>query len=214
MAKALVDRARTTCKSNYHILKQQKVTCMKNTLIALAMVGAMTATAAHAGTITGEVRFADVRGGQAPDSTEYKVEYTAPLNSLLNYGAELQVKQANGEGALDSKVSARVGPRLPDLLGFHSEAYGEVGQNLKQGANFVFWGAGAKTKRTLYGPVAVTAGYRHREAFEGTERLTENRLDAGLALDIGSGNSVGAKYYRTTGTSRSDAIGVNVSHTF
>ena len=187
---------------------------MKYTMIAFALASSAVATTAHAESITAEVRFADVRGGQAPDSTEYKVEYSAPLNSFLNYGAELQVKQANGEGALGSKVSAKVGPRLPTILGFKSEAYGEVGQNLTQGANFVFWGAGVKTKHTLYGPVAVTAGYRHREAFEGTERLTENRLDAGLALDIGAGNSVGAKYYRTTGTNRSDAIGVNVTHTF
>lgn len=187
---------------------------MKYTMIALAFAGAMTASAAHAGTITGEVRFADVRNGNKPDSTEYKVEYTAPLNSFLTYGAELQVKQASGEGPLNSKVSARVGPRLPTILGFDSQAYGEVGQNLKQGANFVFWGGGVKTKRALVGPVSLTAGYRHREAFEGTERLTENRLDAGLALDIGSGNSVGAKYYRTTGTTRSDAIGLNVTHSF
>lgn len=189
---------------------------MNKTILSLSALAlsAIAATPAMAGSITAEVRFADVRGGQAPDSTEYKVEYAAPLNSFLNYGAELQVKQRNNEGALDSKVSAKIGPRLPDVLGFHTEAYGELGQNLKQGANFVFWGGGVKTKRTLYGPVALTAGYRHREAFEGTARLTENRLDAGLALDIGAGNAVGAKYYRTTGTTRADAIGLNVTHSF
>lgn len=188
---------------------------MNKTILSLSAVAlAAVATPAMAGSVTAEVRFADVRGGQAPDSTEYKVEYAAPLNSFLNYGAELQVKQRNNEGALDSKVSARVGPRLPDVLGFHTEAYGEFGQNLKQGANFVFWGAGAKAKRTVYGPVSLTAGYRHREAFEGTSRLSENRLDAGLALDVSAGNTIGAKYYRTTGSSRSDAIGVNVTHSF
>lgn len=189
---------------------------MNKTILSLSALAlsAIAASPALAGTVTAEVRFADVRGGRAPDSTEYKVEYAAPLNSFLNYGAELQVKQGANEGALDSKVSAKLGPKLPDFLGFHSEAYGEIGENLKQGANFVFWGGGVKAKRTVYGPVALTAGYRHREAFERTARLTENRLDAGLALDVGSGNSVGAKYYRTTGTLRYDAIALNVNHSF
>lgn len=189
---------------------------MNKTILSLSAMAlsVVTATPAMAGSIMAEIRFADVRGGQAPNSTEYKVEYAAPLNSFLNYGAELQVKQADGEGPLTSKVSAKLGPRLPDVLGFSTQAYGEIGQNLKQGANFTFWGGGVKAKRKLYGPVALVAGYRHREAFEGTARLTENRLDAGLALDIGAGNTVGARYYRTTGTTRADAVGVNVTHSF
>ena len=189
---------------------------MNKTILSLSAMAlsAVAATPAMAGSVTAEVRFADVRGGRAPDSTEYRIEYAAPLNSFLNYGAELQTKQAANEGALGSKISAKIGPRLPDVLGFKTEAYGEIGENLNQGANFVFWGGGVKAKRSLYGPVSVSAGYRHRESFERTARLTENRLDAGLALDIGAGNSVGAKYYRTTGTTRSDAIGLNVTHSF
>lgn len=197
---------RSTVKENY----------MNKTILSLSAMAltAVAATPAMAGSIMAEVRFADVRGGQAPNSTEYKVEYAAPLNSFLNYGAELQVKQGNNEGPLSSKVSAKIGPRLPTVLGIKTEAYGEFGQNLKQDANYLFWGAGVKAKRKVYGPVSLSAGYRHREAFEGTARLTENRLDAGLALDIGSGNTIGAKYYRTTGTTRSDAIGINVTHSF
>lgn len=188
---------------------------MKKTIFALsAATLAAAATPALAGTITAEARFADVRGGRAPDSTEYRVEYAAPLNGLLNYGAELQVKQADNAGALNSLVSAKVGPRLPDVLGFHTAAYGEVGQALKAGDNYLFWGAGVKTGRQIYGPVSATVGYRHREAFNEAGRLTENRLNGGLAVDIGSGNAVGVNYYRTTGTTRSDAIGVAINHTF
>lgn len=187
---------------------------LKNSLMALSATALFISSPAFADSITAEVRFSDIRGGNKPDAIEYKVDYAAKLTSFLNYGAELTVKQGNGEGAVTSKAAARVGPRLPDILGFHSEAYGEVGENLKQGANFVFWGAGAKTKYQLYGPLSVSAGYRHREAFEGTSRLTENRLDGGLGLDVGSGNTMAVKYYRTTGTSRSDAIGVSMNHSF
>ena len=188
---------------------------MKKTIFALTAVTlAAVATPALAGTITAEARFADVRGGRAPDSTEYDVQYNAPLNGLLNYGAELQVKQAGNAGALDSKVSAKVGPRLPDVLGFHTAAYGEFGQALKAGDDYVFWGAGVKTSRQVYGPVSATLGYRHRESFNLTRRLDEDRLEGGLALDIGAGNSVGAKYYRTTGTTRADAVAVAINHSF
>jgi hypothetical protein len=198
------------------MFKQHKEKNMNKTILSLSAMAlsAIVASPAMAGTLSAEVRFGDVRGGQAPDSTEYKVEYTAPLNSFLNYGVELATKQGDDEGPVGSKVSARVGPRLPTVLGFRTEAYGEIGENLRENNNFEFWGAGVKTRHQLYGPVSLSVGYRHREAFQATERMTENRLDAGLAFDIGSGNSVGAKYYRTTGTSRHDAVGVVLSHSF
>lgn len=187
---------------------------LKNSLMAISALTLFVSSPAFADSISAEVRFSDIRDGNKPDATEYKVDYAAKLNSLFNYGAELTVKQGANEGAITSRVAARVGPRLPDVLGFHSEAYGEIGNNLKQSANFVFWGAGAKTKRQLYGPVSVLVGYRHREAFEGTSRLTENRIDGGLGFDAGSGNSIAVKYYRTTGTTRADAIGVSMNHNF
>ena len=187
---------------------------MKKTIFALtAAAVAVVSTPAVAGTIAAEARFADVRKG-ATDSTEYVVQYNAPLASLLNYGVELQVKQADNAGALDSKVSAKVGPALPAIFGFKTVAYAEVGQALKQGDNYVFWGAGTKLSRTVYGPVSATVGYRHREAFETTGRLTEDRLEGGLGYAIGAGNAVGVKYYRTTGTTRSDAVAVAVTHSF
>lgn len=188
---------------------------MKKSILTLTAVAlAAAATPAVAGTLSAEVRFADVRNGNKPDSTEYKVEYWAPLNSGLNYGAELQVKQRNGAGALDSKVSVKAGPNLPEVLGLHVAAYGELGRSFKVGNNSEFWGAGVKVGRQLYGPVSVTAGYRHRQGFEAADLLNEERLHGGLALDIGSGNAVGATYYRTRGTTNADAIGVNLTHKF
>lgn len=186
---------------------------MKNTMIVLAAVAAAVATPAMAGTINAEVRFADVRGG-APDSTEYKVDYSAPLTNLLNYGAEITVKQKENAGSLTSKVAARVGPNLPVVLGFKTQAYGEFGEALTAGDDYVFWGAGVKTSHKLYGPVSINGGYRHRSAFDATHRLNEERLNAGLGANIGHGNAVGVNYYRTTGTTRADAIGVGLTHTF
>lgn len=188
---------------------------MKKTILTLSAI-AMSAIAvpASAGTIQGEVRFGDVRGGNAPDSTEYKVEYWAPLNAMVNYGAELQVKQKDATGVVDSKVSAKLGPKLPDVLGFHTAAYGEFGRQLKQGHNGEFWGAGVKIGRAIYGPVSAAVGYRHREGFKGGIGLNEERLNGGLAVNVGAGNAVSVQYYRTSGTTRSDQIGVGVTHTF
>lgn len=188
---------------------------MNKTILTLAAV-AMTAAAApaYAGTLQGEVRFGDVRGGTAPDNTEYKVEFWAPVNSFANYGAEVQVKQKSLTGAVDAKVSAKLGPKLPDVLGFHTAAYGEFGRQLLAGKNGEFWGAGVKVGRAVYGPVSLNVGYRHREGFKDGIGLKEDRLNGGLGLDIGAGNTLGVNYYRTTGTTRNDQIGVGVTHTF
>lgn len=183
-------------------------------LTCAAALCTVTAPAAYAGTISAEVRFGDIRGGNKPDSTEYRVEYAAPMGDALVYGAELQVKQAANAGPLGAKVSGKLGPRLPDVLGFKSQAYAELGYNIKQANNFMFWGAGVKVRHSLVGPVDINAGYRHRAAFDNISRMNENRLNAGLNLRVGSGNDIGVSYYRTTGTTRSDEIGVSFNHTF
>ena len=189
---------------------------MKKTILALAAVAAtVAATPALAGTLQGEVRFGDVRGGNAPDNTEYRVQWDAPVGGVALYGVELQVKQGNNAGALNSKVSAKLGPALPDVLGFHTAAYGEFGRNLQQSANYEFWGAGAKVSRNVYGPVSLNVGFRHREGFGSHSRtLVENRLNGGIGVDVGSGNTLGVNYYRTTGSTRNDQIGVGVTHAF
>jgi hypothetical protein len=188
---------------------------MKNTIFALTAVTLSAVSApAMAGTIQAEVRLGDVRGGTKPDSTEYNVQYTAPLNSLLNYGAEIEVKQKNGAGPLTSRVSARVGPALPTVLGFKTAAYAEAGESLGLGDDYGFWGAGVTTSHKIAGPVVANVGYRHRGSFTLTRRLDENELNGGLGLSIGHGNNLGVQYYRTTGTTRSDAIGLAFNHAF
>lgn len=183
-------------------------------LAAVAAVTALSATTAHAGTLNAEVRLSDVRGGQAPDSTEYRVQWDAPVAYGFTYGAEVQVKQRNNEGNLSSKISGKLGYELPTVLGFKTVAYGEIGRNLETGHNFEFWGAGVKTKRDVYGPVSVNVGYRHREGFNGIDGLNEERVNAGLGLAVTQNDVVGVTYYRTTGTTRQDAIGVGLTHSF
>jgi opacity protein-like surface antigen len=187
---------------------------MKKSILTLTAVTlASIAAPAMAGSVTGEVRFADVREGN-PDSTEYKVEYSDSLNSFLNFGGELQVKQRENHGSVDSKISVKLGPKTPDVLGFSTATYGEVGRALKAGTDTDFWGAGVKVSRPLIGPVSVNAGYRHRQGFQSADLLNEERLNAGLSLKVSSKVAVGTTYYRTRGTSDSDAIGINITRSF
>lgn len=187
---------------------------MKKLIAIAALATAAVAAPASAGTLAGEVRFSDVRNGQA-DSTEYKVEYwDSILNGTLNLGAELQTKQAENAGAVRSAVSLKAGLNGPAALGIHTLAYGEVGQALRVGDNAQFWGLGIKGSRQLVGPVSVNAGYRHRQGFEGHDGFNEERLHAGLGLALTDNTSVGATYYRTRGTANSDAVGVSVTRKF
>lgn len=186
---------------------------MKKLIAIAALAAATVATPALAGTLTGEVRFGDVRNGRA-DSTEYRVEYWDSAFSVLNLGAEVQAKQAGNAGALTSTVSVKAGVSGPEAFGIHSLAYGEVGQVQKAGNNGEFWGLGVKASRDLVGPVSVNAGYRHREGFHGADLINEERLHAGLGFAVTDSTSVGATYYRTRGTTNSDAAGVSLTKKF
>ena len=188
---------------------------MKYTLLALAAASLMS-TAAHAGTLTAEVRFGEVKSTWTrgtPDSTEYKVEYWDTVGGVANVGAELQTKQGENAGSLGSKISLKAGPALPAVAGFKVNAYGEVGKNLSPANNFEFWGAGVKVRKDVFGPLSVNAGYRHRQGFDAGD-INEERLNAGLGYSLTDSVALGATYYRTRGTRDSDAIGLSVSKTF
>ena len=187
---------------------------MKKLIALAALATAAVATPAVAGTLTGEVRLSDVRNDR-PDSTEYRVEYwDSVLGDTLKLGAELQTFQAEGEGAVTSAVSVKAGLNGPSALGITSLAYGEVGHAVREGDNAQFWGLGINASRELVGPVSVNAGYRHRQGFEGTDGFNEERLHAGLGLALTDNTSVGATYYRTRGTTDSDAVGVSITRKF
>ena len=189
---------------------------MKKLIAIAALATAAIATPALAGSITGEVRLGDVRGGKA-DSTEYRVEAWDSVRGV-KIGAELQAKQGANSGALKGLLSAKAGLDGPSIAGVNSLAYVEVGEALTQkvgaaGGNHEFWGLGLKLKRDLIGPVALTAGYRHREGFAAGD-MNEERLHAGLAYNVNDKTALGATYYRTRGTTNSDAVGLGITRKF
>lgn len=161
--------------------------------------------------LSGEIRIGDVLDNRT-DSTEYKVEYWDTGNTL-NFGAELQVKQPEDEGAVSSKISVKAGPALPSVLGVTPTVYGEFGRSLSENRSFNFWGAGAKASMPVYGPVSISVGYRHREGFD-IEQINEERLNGGISVAVSDNYTLGAQYYRTRGSSDSDTVGLSVTRKF
>lgn len=187
---------------------------MKNLMVAALAALSFTATAAHAGDVSLEARFADPNKGSR-DSTEYRVQYdNEAFGGKLNYGVELQTKQATGAGAIKSAVSAKLGTKFNAPLGLTVTPRVEVGRALTVGKDFQFWGAQVAASRNVYGPVSAEVGYRHRAAFDGARVLNENRLNAGLVVAVSDRTALGVTYYRTRGTSPQDAIGVGYRISF
>jgi hypothetical protein len=186
---------------------------MKKLIVIAALAAAAISTPALADTLTGEIRFGDVRGGTHADSTELDVQYWTTVHGVV-VGSELQSKQAADQGAVDSKFSAKAGLAGPDYLGVHTLAYTELGETFKAGNQGEFWGAGVKASRPVYGPVSLNIGYRHREGLKDNDHLGEDRLDAGLGFALTANTGVGATYYRTRGTTNSDVAAISVTHKF
>lgn len=185
---------------------------MFKTLLTASAALAISTPAFASPTLMGEVRIGDVRDNRV-DSTEYKVEFSDSVLNAVNYGLELQTKQGENAGDVRSKVSFKAGPALADVYGFRPSVYGEVGTALGRSDNYQFWGVGAKLSRPVIGPVSVTIGYRHREGFT-NENFNEERLNGGFSVAVSDNYSLGAQYYRTRGTSDSDAVGLSVTRKF
>ena len=199
---------------------------MKKLIAIAALATAAIATPALAGTATGEVRLGDLRSGKA-GTTEYRAEAWQSVYGA-NVGAEVQVRQANGQGRLNALISGKAGLNGPEVAGVRTAAYVELGEALSQkvsttvagrttvtGGNKTFWGAAATAERNLYGPVSAVVGYRHREGFTaGAARMNEERLHGGLNVAINDATAIGATYYRNRGTLNSDEVGIGLTRKF
>lgn len=206
---------------------------MFKTLLTASAALAVSTPAFAGPTLMGEVRIGDVRENRG-DSTEYKVEFSDSVLNALNYGLELQTKQAENVGDVKSRVSFKAGPALQDFYGIHPAVYGEIGIALGRADNYTlfrsyptpyyvgigsvsdnykFWGAGAKASYALVGPVSVSVGYRHREGIS-HESFNEDRLNGGFSVAVTDNYALGAQYYRTRGTTNSDAVGLSVTRKF
>ena len=202
---------------------------MRKTILALTALAALAfAGAASAGTLTGEVDFG------RPQSVDYNIAYSDSLKTSvvgLNYALTAEVQPAS-KGPLSSNLSVQVGPALPKVLGFQPSVYGEIGDHItadvrnvsvhnvvsiaQTSQNETFWGAGVDVEHKLFGPVSADVGYRHRQGFSNANLLREDRVAGGLdlALDSRGTDTLGVVYYKTYGTTKSDQVGVILSHRF
>lgn len=182
----------------------------------LLAASATMAVPATAGTLTGEVRLADPRGGTHTDSTEYRVEAWDKVFGL-NVGAELQAKQPENGGKVSSKASVKTMFALPDVVGFKTALVAEVGQSRTEsvaGGNFTFWGGAVNVSRPLVAGFTAHAGYRHREGFN-SGNLKEDRVHGGLSYELSKKDVLGVTYYRTrAGGNDADAVGIAFTRKF
>jgi hypothetical protein len=199
---------------------------MKKLIVFAALAMAAVTTPAMANTITGELRFNDVRSDR-PDDTSYRFEYMTNLTTNVVAGAEFQFGQQEDGGKANSRFSVQAGYVLPEFFGVRTVAYGEVGEafadkvatrvgtrTVVTGGDYEFWSAGVKASRQVHGPFSVVAGYRHREGFENAAGVDTDRFNAGLSYALRESTSVTANYYRTRGTADVEAIGVAISQKF
>lgn len=185
---------------------------MFKTLLTASAALAVSTPALADTLIKGEVLIGDVRENHS-DSTEYKVYFDDSVLNVFNYGFEAQTKQGAHQGDVKSKISLKAGPTIPEFYGIHTSAYGEIGTALGRADNYQFWGAGAKASYALVGPVGVVVGYRHREGISHGS-FNEERLNGGFSIAATDNYTLGAQYYRTRGTTDSDAVGLSVTRKF
>ncbi len=181
---------------------------MYKTILAAPAALLLTASPVFAGpSLNTEIRFADIRESRQ-DSTEYKLEFGDTAFGNMNYGFEVVTKQADGAGRVNTRLSAKVGTTWNKV-----SVYSELGESLNDGNNFTFWGVGAKTSVPLYKNVSVVVGYRHREGFD-TVNMNQERLNGGISVALDKNYSVAAQYYRTRGTTDTDAVGLGITRKF
>lgn len=190
---------------------------MKKLFTSLLLAASATlAVPATAGTILGEVRLADPRGGTRTDSTEVRVEAWDKVLGF-NVGAELQAFQPENEGAVRSFASVKTGFALPEVVGFKTQLVAEAGQHFAataEGGNFSFWGGAVNVSRPLMAGFTAHAGYRHREGFA-SGNLKEDRVHGGVSYALTKKDEFGVNYYRTrSGGNDFDQVGIGYTRKF
>lgn len=186
---------------------------MKRTIFAGAVLAlSLAAAPAFAGTLKVEAR--DVTNQGTPGgAAELKLDYTAPLVGRFDYSVEVAAKQADNEGALRNTVVGRVQTDFKAPLGFTVTPRVELGSSFGRGNNFALWGVEVTAKRTIYGPVSLNLGVRHREGFDASN-LNDNRTAVGLEYALGADRALGLTFYNTNGLVDSSAVGVSYKTKF
>lgn len=178
-------------------------------MTACALVGLCVSTPAFADSLSAEVKFFDVGPSDAASANEFKLKYSHDVTNTFFATGEVKFKQETASNNVKGTLVAGGGAKLPTVAGFKPKVYAEFGQ-VFAGNNYNFWGAGANVSRHVYGPFSAEVGYRHREGLN-TNNLKQDRLSAGVKVKLTDDWSSGLSYYRYTGSSRKDAIGISVS---
>lgn len=161
---------------------------------------------AHAGSLESQLVFADT--GSRPDSNEAIVRYTDALPVAgLSYNLGVEAKQPENAGNVKATVSGGVGFDVKAPAGFVISPQAELGSRFQRGNNFEFWGAGVTATRQIVGPLSAEVGFRYRKGFD-VKDMDETRTTVGVSYKVNDRYTVGANLNRSTGTDRSDSVGV------
>lgn len=177
---------------------------MKYAFIAALAVLA-TAGIATAGSLQTDLNFADT--GSRTNSKEVIVRYSDELPLGMVYGVGLEAKQPEKAGDVAATVSGTVGADIKAPLGVTVTPRVELGSRFAEGNNHEFWGVGLTANRQLVGPLSANVSYRYREGFD-SKNMDESRTSVGVSYNVNARYTIGANFNRSTGTDRSDSIGV------
>ena len=193
---------------------------MKSINIA-AMIGAaalVVAGAASAASITVEGV-----GGIGPNRTVNNESLNAPAWESfgpVNLGTEVEAIKYSDVPSTNVNVSLKAGMAFNKLLvvslptGLSVYGVGELGENFNGGSGTNFYGLEAGARYRVMKPVTLNVSYRYRDGFNSTVFSRQQRLGAGLSLDIAKNYTVGANYYREFDRNHGDEVGVSITRRF
>lgn len=179
---------------------------------AAAIVATVAAVPAHADTVGGEVIFRNF--GHGTNVQEYDASYTNQ-GHILRTGVD--AAYLTGDKPDQFRLGGNVGVDLQAPAGVRISPTVGAGWNFNNGgADGSYWTAGVVAERD-FGPLTASVGYRHRAAFRDNTSasfaLDENRLNAGLRLNVNEHLSAGVNYYKSDAKTDSDAVGFSLRAT-